>query len=227
MKLIRYQLQHDEYTTYWLREPYDSDGESLVQDIGLMSDGHRYVIVPNGVTVPDQPVVATEDVAVTDSVREMIAAESPHARLLAERAAERPDWRYPKPDIVTMEYLREVGATGADKTLISDWIREHAGEWAPDIDVSEGVLRSYNGQLYECIQPHTTQSDWTPPQVPALWLAILLPDQPKAWMPQISVEVGEEYWYPDTDGTLYRVIQPHTTQTGWEPPNVPALWEAV
>lgn len=28
-------------------------------------------------------------------------------------------------------------------------------------------------------------------------------------------------------GSNYRVIQPHTSQVGWEPPNVPALWERV
>lgn len=30
----------------------------------------------------------------------------------------------------------------------------------------------------------------------------------------------------DTD-RLYRVIQPHTAQEGWEPENVPALWEYI
>lgn len=27
----------------------------------------------------------------------------------------------------------------------------------------------YLGNLYECIQEHTSQDDWTPPVVPALW----------------------------------------------------------
>lgn len=29
------------------------------------------------------------------------------------------------------------------------------------------------------------------------------------------------------DGTEYSCLQAHTSQTGWEPPNVPALWEVV
>ena len=29
------------------------------------------------------------------------------------------------------------------------------------------------------------------------------------------------------DGKLYRCEQAHTSQTGWEPPNVPALWTEV
>lgn len=29
------------------------------------------------------------------------------------------------------------------------------------------------------------------------------------------------------DGERYRCIQGHTAYPGWEPPNVPALWERV
>ena len=29
------------------------------------------------------------------------------------------------------------------------------------------------------------------------------------------------------DGILYRCVQAHTSQTGWEPPTVPALWTRV
>ncbi|HEU0241116.1 MAG TPA: carbohydrate-binding protein [Micromonosporaceae bacterium] len=28
-------------------------------------------------------------------------------------------------------------------------------------------------------------------------------------------------------GHTYRCIQAHTSQVGWEPPNVPALWQLV
>ena len=43
-------------------------------------------------------------------------------------------------------------------------------------------------------------------------------------------EAGKSYAAGDTrrhgDG-LYRCLQGHTSQTGWEPPNVPALWAAI
>jgi hypothetical protein len=29
------------------------------------------------------------------------------------------------------------------------------------------------------------------------------------------------------NGTRYRCLQAHTAITGWEPPNVPALWTAA
>lgn len=41
------------------------------------------------------------------------------------------------------------------------------------------------------------------------------------WETGISVEVGELYKY---DNIIYEVIQSHTTQSGWEPPSVPALF---
>ena len=44
------------------------------------------------------------------------------------------------------------------------------------------------------------------------------------WQPNISVERGETVTY---DGTEYEALQSHTTQAGWEPPNVPALWQIV
>lgn len=51
-----------------------------------------------------------------------------------------------------------------------------------------------------------------------------------------AVELFDE-WKPDTEfakdirvrynGKLYRVVQDHTSQAGWEPPNVPALFTEV
>lgn len=45
-----------------------------------------------------------------------------------------------------------------------------------------------------------------------------------AWAAGVEYAVQERIRY---DGTLYRCEQAHTSQTGWEPPNVPALWTAV
>ena len=44
------------------------------------------------------------------------------------------------------------------------------------------------------------------------------------WEPGVAYAVGDQASY---DGTVYECIQAHTSQIGWEPPNVPALWEAV
>ncbi|MDD7505547.1 MAG: hypothetical protein PUK40_06370 [Actinomycetaceae bacterium] len=46
--------------------------------------------------------------------------------------------------------------------------------------------------------------------------------QPLPWTPGIEVEPGEQHY--TYEGVTYEVIQGHTTQEGWEPPNTPALW---
>ena len=41
--------------------------------------------------------------------------------------------------------------------------------WVAGEAVAVGDKRYYKGVWYECLQAHTTQSDWTPDAVPALW----------------------------------------------------------
>lgn len=49
------------------------------------------------------------------------------------------------------------------------------------------------------------------------------PTQPpgSAWAPGRSYAAGDRVTY---GGAAYRCLQAHTSVTGWEPPNVPALW---
>lgn len=42
------------------------------------------------------------------------------------------------------------------------------------------------------------------------------------WRPGITVEAGQRYRHDDN---VWVVIQPHTTQADWPPPDVPALFE--
>src|SRR5258706_2148554 len=44
------------------------------------------------------------------------------------------------------------------------------------------------------------------------------------WAPGMALAVNDTVTY---GGCTYKVIQAHTTQTGWEPPNVPALFSLV
>ena len=45
-----------------------------------------------------------------------------------------------------------------------------------------------------------------------------------AWAPGVSYTVGYRAQYSDK---LYRCVQAHMSQSGWEPPNVPALWTEI
>ncbi|OPA75143.1 chitinase [Paenibacillus selenitireducens] len=48
------------------------------------------------------------------------------------------------------------------------------------------------------------------------------PSGAQAWAPNISYKVNDEVTY---GGKTYLCRQPHTSLQGWEPPNVPALWQ--
>jgi len=45
-----------------------------------------------------------------------------------------------------------------------------------------------------------------------------------AWAPGVAYAVGDTVTY---NGVVYKCLQAHTSQTGWEPPNVPALWQPI
>jgi hypothetical protein len=42
-------------------------------------------------------------------------------------------------------------------------------EWQTGVSYSVGDVVTYEGAEYECIQAHTSQAGWQPPNVPALW----------------------------------------------------------
>lgn len=76
-----------------------------------------------------------------------------------------------------MSVLFAIACAGAACNLHEDSIDEvelavdcsTAVNWAPGIRFATGALARFNGVVYQCVQGHTTQADWTPPAVPALW----------------------------------------------------------
>jgi hypothetical protein len=92
--------------------------------------------------------------------------------------------------------------------------------WAVGVAYRVGDRVLFNGIEYVCIQAHTSQSDWTPNRVPALWNRVIVG---VAWQPQTAYATGAIVTF---NGTTYECIQGHTSQVGWEPPQVPALWRA-
>ena len=42
-------------------------------------------------------------------------------------------------------------------------------QWRPGIAATAGMKLTYDGTTYEVIQPHTTQADWLPDALPALY----------------------------------------------------------
>jgi hypothetical protein len=114
---------------------------------------------------------------------------------------------------------------------VDDLIPSHFLVHRPDVDgigwiagepVTIGTIRTYEGVEYVCIQPHVTQDDWQPPNVPSLWSVVSEPID--EWQAGVSYDIGDVVIY---NGTEYECLQAHTAQVGWEPPNTPALWSAL
>jgi hypothetical protein len=102
--------------------------------------------------------------------------------------------------------------------------RENADEvleWIVGEKVDVGTRRKFDGKVYEAVQAHATQADWTPPATPALWREVIITPPTAEWQAGVAYKVGDEVTYKDK---LYRCRQAHTSIVTWEPPNVLALW---
>jgi hypothetical protein len=89
--------------------------------------------------------------------------------------------------------------------------------------VNIGEIYSYNDGAVEVMQSHNI-TNFPPEDVPALFLVYRANSSGAEWIAGEEVIAGDERTY---QGDTYRCIQSHVTQEGWEPPNVPALWELV
>ncbi len=54
--------------------------------------------------------------------------------------------------------------------------------WKPNTAYKVGDRRRHGGRLYRCEQAHTSQADWTPDLVPALWTPIGEPGTVPEWV---------------------------------------------
>ena len=84
--------------------------------------------------------------------------------------------------------------------------------------------------FYSCIDinigggptnPPTTTTTTPPPNTTT---TTTQPPAGGTWAPNTPYAVGQTVTY---DGASYRCRQAHTSLTGWEPPNVAALWERI
>ena len=87
--------------------------------------------------------------------------------------------------------------------------------WAVPVAYKTGNIRRYtDGKLYQCLQDHTSQEDWTPDESPSLWKQVA--DPAEEW-PEWSQPVGAhdaynvgdkvshagKHWTSDTDGNVW------------------------
>ena len=79
--------------------------------------------------------------------------------------------------------------------------------WAYPVAFAEGDRRSYGGKVYKCRQAHTSQADWNPAAMPALWVVIDVThagtqDDPIPASRGMEYEYGK-YYLDSEDGKTY------------------------
>lgn len=121
-----------------------------------MDAGLRYAVANDGVS--DEELLAMSaatpewqpgvSLAVGDTVRHnggMFVAIQPHTTQTG--------W---EPGAATQALFRRVQPEGST-------------EWQPDTDYATGAECTCDGSTYACLQSHTSQIGWEPPNAPALW----------------------------------------------------------
>ena len=72
--------------------------------------------------------------------------------------------------------------------------------WVAGVAYAVGNIRQYDGQLYKCVQAHTSQEDWTPDSSASLWTKI---GDPAEEYPAWSQPIGAHDAYNAGDKVSY------------------------
>lgn len=138
-------------------------------------------------------------------------------------------------DIIT--YVSEI-KTPEDKVDIAlDFIKNNATpeqkltlielypKWKVGASYVIGNELQYNGKLYQVIQAHTSQSDWTPDIVPALFKVI----QPEGVIPDWVQPKGSTDAYKIGDKVLFegKTYESVINANTWSPTGYPAGWKLI
>lgn len=94
-------------------------------------------------------------------------------------------------------------------------------EWQVGIEVAIGDVYTYNGEIVQCLQAHTTQADWTPDVTPALWKTYrdssviaewVQPDSTNPYRMGDKVTHNGKTWQSTNDANVW---EPGTTGAPW------------
>lgn len=100
-------------------------------------------------------------------------------------------------------------------------------EWQTGTAYTVGALARHDGTLYRCVQAHTTQGDWTPPAVPALWTPVKVTTGPTVdeWVQP----TGQHDAYQTGDRVTFdgAVWESTIVDNVWSPSAHPAGWAKV
>lgn len=120
-------------------------------------------------------------------------------------------------DILAQAQAIRDGMTKVTATLTDEQALELAvlyPLWVIGAEYAVDTVIRYEDALYRCVQAHTSQADWTPPSVPALWVAIADPSEEwPAWVQPTGahdayamgakVSHNDKHWTSDVDGNVW------------------------
>lgn len=84
--------------------------------------------------------------------------------------------------------------------------------WGFPVTYAIGDRVQYADKLYKCVQIHTSQADWTPDIVPALWTEVSVDEFPEwkqptgaqdAYNKGDKVSYNNKHWMSDIDGNVW------------------------
>lgn len=103
--------------------------------------------------------------------------------------------------------------------------------WKENETVKKGDIRHHEGKLYEVVQAHTTQSDWTPNATPALWKEITpeVTEDGEEIIPEFKQPTGSHDTYKVGDKILFdgKIYKSKIDNNAYSPTAYPAGWEEV
>jgi vesicle coat complex subunit len=105
-------------------------------------------------------------------------------------------------------------------------IKEVYPVWIPGQDYALGEVVRYNEVVYKVVQAHTSQSDWTPDIVPALFTRI---SPAPEIIPEWVQPTGAHDAYNTGDRVIYegQVYESQIDGNIWSPTDYPVGWKAV
>lgn len=98
-------------------------------------------------------------------------------------------------------------------------------DWTVGVAYFVGDLIAYQDGLYQCLQSHTSQADWAPDIVPALWLsktpAGVIPEWVQPTGAQDAYNIGDKVVF---EGHIYESLMDGNV---YSPTAYPAGWSLV
>lgn len=110
--------------------------------------------------------------------------------------------------------MQALARTAPDAVLLAQPMAMY-DEWSADsVAYTLNDIRQYNGQLYRCVQAHTSQATWTPEAAASLWTRIADPAQEwpewiqptgahNAYAKGAKVSHNGKHWISDVDANVW------------------------